>query len=149
MLGIDAVKAAVGALLAVEELQHHHPGDVFLKIGIDAGNGCADTAIGVAHRFAKDHRRPEDQRQHGKGDQGEPPVHPQHDQEDSGEHENVIKDRNYAGGKHFIQRVHVAGNARDQAANRIPVKEPDVHVLQVAEDLAAQIEHYLEAGPLH
>src|SRR4029077_13228098 len=35
VLGVDAVKAAVGAPFAVEKLQHHHAGDMFLKIGID------------------------------------------------------------------------------------------------------------------
>src|SRR4029077_13360217 len=65
------------------------------------------------------------------------------------EHEYVFKDRHHAGGEHFIQRVHVSGNARDQAADGILVKEPDVHVLQMAEDLAAQVEHDLQAGPLH
>src|SRR5262249_42889777 len=65
------------------------------------------------------------------------------------EHENVFKDGNHAGGEHFIQRVHVCGDARDQAADGVFIEEPDVHVLEVAEDLAAKIEHDLEAGPLH
>ena len=149
VLGVDAVKAAVGALFAVEKLQHHHAGDVLLQIRVDAGNGGADAAVRVAHRLAKDHGRPEDQRQHGKGDQREPPAHPQHDDDDSGEHEDVFKNRHHAGGKHFVQRVNVRGDAGDQAADGVLVVEPDVHVLQVAEDLAAQIEHHLLAGPLH
>ncbi len=54
-----------------------------------------------------------------------------------------------AGGEHLVERVYVGGDTRDQTANGVFVKEADVHVLQVAEDLAAQIEHYLLAGPLH
>ena len=65
------------------------------------------------------------------------------------EHEEVFEDRNHAGGEHFIQGVDVGGDARDQAADRILVVESDVHALQVAEDLAAQIEHHFLAGPLH
>ncbi len=41
------------------------------------------------------------------------------------------------------------GDAGDQAADGILVVEPDVHALQVAEDLAAQIEHHLLPRPLH
>ena len=69
--------------------------------------------------------------------------------DDSGQHENVFEDRDHAGGEHFVQRVHVGGDARDQAADRILVVEADVHALQVAENLAAQIEHHHLAGPLH
>ncbi len=53
------------------------------------------------------------------------------------------------GGEHLVQRVHVGGDPRDQSADGVLVEEADVHVLQVAEDLAAQIEHDLLAGPLH
>src|SRR5580765_1817379 len=149
VLGVDLVKAAVGALFAVEKLQHHHAGDVLLQVRVDAGNGGADAAVGVAHRLAEDHRRPEDQGQHGKGDEREPPAHAQHDDQDPGEHEDIFKDRDHAGGEHFIQRVHVRGDARDQAADRVLVIEADVHVLQVAEDLAAEIEHHFLSRPLH
>ena len=69
--------------------------------------------------------------------------------DDSGQHENVFEDRNHAGGEHFVQRIHVRGNACDQAPDRILVVEPDVHALQVAENLAAQIEHHHLARPLH
>ena len=69
--------------------------------------------------------------------------------DDPGKHEDIFKDRNHAGGKHFIQRVHIGGDARHQPANRIPVIEADVHVLQMAEDLAAQVEHDFLPGPLH
>src|SRR5579871_183436 len=149
VLGVDAVKAAVGAPFTIEKLQHHHAGDVLLQIGVDAGDGGANAAVRVAHGLAENHRRPEDERQHGKGYEREPPVHPQHDDHDSGEHEDIFKDRHHAGGKHFIQRVHICSDARYKAANRIPVIEPDVHVLQVAEDLAAEIKHDFLPSPQH
>ncbi len=87
--------------------------------------------------------------QHGEGDQRQPPVHLQHDADDAGEHEDVFEDRDHAGGEHFVQRVDVGGDAGDQAADGILVVEADVHALQMAEDLAAQIEHHLLPGPLH
>ena len=90
-----------------------------------------------------------DQRQHRQRDQRQLPVHAQHDGDDSGQHEHVFEDRHHAGGEHFVQRVHVGGDARDQPAHGILVVEADVHVLQVAENLVAQIEHHLLPRPLH
>ena len=65
------------------------------------------------------------------------------------EHEQVFEDRDHAGGEHLIQRVHVGGDARYQAADRVLVEEGDVQALQMAEDLAAEIEHHFLPGPLH
>ncbi len=71
-----------------------------------------------------------------------------HDGHD-GEVEEVVDDGQHAGGEHFVDGVHVGGDAGDQAADGVGVKEADVHALHVAEDVAAQIEHELLAGPLH
>ena len=65
------------------------------------------------------------------------------------QHEDVFEDRDHAGGEHLVQRVNVAGDTRDQPANWILVEECNVQPLQVAEDLAAQVEHHLLPGPLH
>ena len=55
----------------------------------------------------------------------------------------------HARGEHLVQRVHIGGDAGDEAADGIFVEENDILRLDVAEDLAAQIEHDLLAGPLH
>jgi len=73
----------------------------------------------------------------------------QHDADDAGQDEDIFEDRDHASRKHFIERVDVGSDARDEAADRILVEERDVHMLQVPEDLAAQIEHHLLSGPLH
>ena len=59
------------------------------------------------------------------------------------------KIENHARREHFVQRIHVAGDACYQAANRILIEERDVQPLQVTEDLAAQVEHHLLPSPLH
>ena len=69
--------------------------------------------------------------------------------DNAGQHEDIFKNRNHARREHFIQRVDVGGHARHQPAHRVLVEKPDVHVLQVAENLPAQIEHHLLPGPLH
>ncbi len=51
--------------------------------------------------------------------------------------------------EHLVQSVDVGGDARDQPADRILVVESDMHALQVAENLAAQVEHHFLPGPLH
>src|SRR5208283_3170546 len=117
--------------------------------GIDARNRGANAAVGIAHLVAEDLGRIDDQRKHGKGHQRQLPVHVHHDGEDEGEDEDVLEDRDHAGGEHLVECVDVGGNVRDQSSYRILVEEGDVHVLQVAKDLAAQVEHDLLAGPLH
>ncbi len=146
---VDFGKLPVSALLAVEKLQNRHSADMFLQIGIDAGDGHANAAVGVANFVAEHFCSDRNERQHGEGDQRQPPVHFQHDDENAGEHEDVFEDRHHAGGKHIVQGVHVGGDAGDQAAYRVLVVESDVHALQVAEDLAAQVKHDFLAGPLH
>ena len=69
--------------------------------------------------------------------------------EDSGQHENVFDNGNHARGEHIVQCIHVGGHARHQAPHGILVEERDVHPLQMAVELAAQVEHHLLSGPLH
>ena len=149
VLAVDGFKVLVGALFAVEELHHAHAGDVFLRKAVDARNGGAHAAIALAHVVAEDARDDENQRQHGEGQQRQPPTDGEHDSGHDGEHEEVVHDGQNAVGEHVVDGVHVGGEARDQAADGMNVKEADMHALHVAEDVAAQIEHDLLAGPLH
>src|SRR5205814_5551164 len=43
----------------------------------------------------------------------------------------------------------ISRDAGDEPAHRILVEKPYMHVLEVAEDLAAQIEHHFLTRPLH
>ncbi len=122
---------------------------MLLQVGIDAGDGDPDAAVGVAHAVAENLRCHYDKGKHGKRNQCQLPVHAQHHAQNAEEHEKVFEDGNHAGGEHFIQGVDISGDARYQAADRILVEEGDVQALQMAEDLAAKIEHHFLAGPLH
>ena len=139
----------MGALLAVEQLQHEHARNRFLQKRVDAGNRSPNAAIGIADLVAEDQGRVDNQRHNRKGHQRQLPVHLQHDDEDEGEDEHVLKNRDDARCEHFVQGIDVGGDSRDEPADGILVEEPDVHVLQMPENLAAQIEHDLLAGPLH
>jgi len=63
--------------------------------------------------------------------------------------EKVIDNGQHAGGEHLVDGVHVRGDACDEAAHGVSVKEADVHALHVAEDVATQVEHELLPSPLH
>ena len=102
VLGVDLFKFLVGALLAVKELQHYHPGDMLLQVRIDAGNSHANAPVGVTDSLAEDHGGPEDQWQNSKGDKRQPPFHAQHDDHDAQQHEYVFKNGHHAGGKHLV-----------------------------------------------
>ena len=122
---------------------------MLLGEAVDAGDGGADAAVALADVVAEDAGDDEDKRQNGKGQQGQPPVDGEHDDGHDGEVEEIVHDGQHAGGEHVVDGVDIGGEARDQPAHGMGVKEADVHALHVAEDVAAQIEHDLLAGPLH
>ena len=72
-----------------------------------------------------------------------------HDDDGEAEHEDVVEDGEDAGGEHLVECVDVGGDAGDETADGILVVEGGGHALEVAEDLAAHVEHDLLAGPLH
>ena len=63
--------------------------------------------------------------------------------------EEIVDDGQNAAGEHFVDGVDVGSDARNQAAHGVGIEEANVHALHVAEDVAAQVEHDLLAGPLH
>ena len=65
------------------------------------------------------------------------------------EDEDILEDGEDAGGEHLVERVDVGGDAGDETADGVVIEEGGVHALQMAEDLAAHVEHDLLAGPLH
>ena len=146
---VDGGKVVVGALLAVEELDDAHAGDVLLGEGVDLGGGGALGAVTDADELAEDVRREDDERDDGQGEQRQGPGHPEHDGDDINERDDVLEDGEDARGEHLVDGVDVRGDAGDEPADGVAVEEADVLVLDVAEDLPAEIEHDLLAGPLH
>jgi hypothetical protein len=87
LVGLHVQAVEVGELLArfflvAEELHDAHAADVFLQEGVDARDGRADAAIGVADFVAEKPGGYEDERHDGEGCQREPPVHSQHDDDE-------------------------------------------------------------------
>ena len=90
-----------------------------------------------------------DERQHREGDEREPPVHPQHHDHDADQREDVAEDGDDAGGEQIVQHVHVGGDARHQAADRVAVVVAQIQPLQVPVDRHPQVEHDPLPGQLH
>ena len=93
--------------------------------------------------------RHEDQRQHGKSGQRQLPVHVHHDRAEEDQQEGVVGHGRDAGGKQVVQRVHIRGHARDQAAHGAAVVEAHRQALQVLKDFLAQVVHGVLADVLH
>ena len=126
VLAVDGFEVVEGALFAVEELHHRHAADVFLGKAVDARDGGAHAAIALAHRVAEEARDEPDQRQHREGQQRQPPVDAEHHDAHDGEREEVVHDGQNAAGEHFVDGVHVGGEARDQPAYGMRIEEADV-----------------------
>ncbi len=149
VFGVDGGVVVEGPLFTVEELHDGHAGDVLLGEGVDVCGGGALAAVAVANIAAEDLGDVEDGRDDGEGEERERPAHPQHDENDEEENEDVFEDGEYAGGEHLVEGIDVRGDAGDELADRVVIEERGLHALQVAEDLAAQVEHDLLACPLH
>ncbi len=80
---VDFGELLVRALLPIEKLQHHHAADMLLQVRIDARDGNTNTAVGIANLIAEDFGCISNKRQDRKRDQGDSPVHVQHDRHDS------------------------------------------------------------------
>ena len=149
VFGVDGGEGVEGAALAVEELDDGHARDVLLGEGVDLGGGGALAAVAVADLGAEDVGDEENCGNDGEGEQSERPALPDHDGDDETEGEDVFEDGEDAGGEHFVEGVDVGGEAGDEAADGVAIVEGGRHALEVAEDLAAHVEHDLLAGPLH
>ncbi len=149
VLVVDCREVVERPLLAIEQLHDTHARDILLREGVDLRGRNPLPPVTVAHVAAKKMRRIEDAGKHAQCEQGQQPAHPHHDRDDKRQHKDVFEDREDARGEHVVERIDVRGQARNQAANWIAIEERHMHLLNMAKDLAAQIEHDLLAGPLH
>ncbi len=149
MLAVDLVEPREVERLAPEQLHRRHPGDVLVEERVDARDPAADDPVRIAHVAAEPLRDQDDERQHGEGHEGEPPVHAEHHGHDADQREHVAEDRDHARGEQIVQDVDVGGDARHQAADRIAIVVAQVEALQVAVDGHPQVEHDPLARHLH
>src|SRR5438477_12746464 len=138
-----------GLALAIEELHDAHAGDIFLEERVDAGNGCADAAIGVAHGLAENHNDDEDTGEDGKSVQRKAAVDLEEEHGHDHEEEEVVDHGDDACGEKIVEGVDVRGYAGDQPADGVAVEVAHRQTLHVAEYFAAHVVHGLLADALH
>ena len=138
---VDPLELLEVARLPAEELHGCHAADVLLQERVDAGDLNPYTAVRLARVHPEPVRHPGDGRQDGEGDQRQAPVHPEQDDHDAGEHEDVTEDRYDPGREQLVEGVDVGGDAGHQPADRIAVVESEIEALEMAVDLHPQIEH--------
>ncbi len=133
----------------MNNLHHAHAGNVFLEERVDARDGGADAAVGVAHELAEEICDHENEGQHGERIKRQPVVHGEKQRGHDGEEEEIVDHRHDAGGKEIVQGVDVGGYARHEAADRVAVEVAHRHALDVRENFAAHVVHGLLADALH
>ena len=148
VLPVDRIEFPEALSLAVIELYDGHARDVLLQECIDLRDRNADPAVGRVDPPPRHGGCDGDQRNDRKRDEAELPVEDQDRDHDSGEREDVAKDRNNSGGEQFVEDIDVRDDAREQAADGILIVKGWRQRLQVAEDLHAHVVHDLLAGIL-
>ena len=108
----------------------------------------ADDAVRVAHVAAEPLGDENDQRQHGKGDERQPPVHPQHHAHDAGEREQVAEHGDHTRREEVVQHVDIGRHTRHQPSDRVAVVVFQIEPLQMAVDGHSEIEHDPLSGQL-
>src|SRR6266567_330325 len=149
VVAIALLKFLDGFAFAVEELHDAHAGDVFLKESVDAGNGGADAAIGIANEFAKNHGDDEDAGKDSEGGERKAGVDFEEQAGHDDEEKEVVDHGDDAGSEKIVEGVDIRGDAGDQAADGIAVEIAHRQALHVAEDFAAHVVHGLLADALH
>jgi hypothetical protein len=149
VFAIATAEFSARLLFAIEELHDAHAGDVFLKVGVDAGNSGADAAVGVANVFAEEKGDDEDEGKHGECVEREATIYGKEPAGEDGEKEEIVDHGHDAGGEEIVEGIDVGGDARNQAADRIAIEVGHRQPLDMAEDRGAHVVHRLLADALH
>ena len=77
-----------------------------------------------------------------------PGLSSQHRDDDEAEHQQIAQDHEQAGGEQLVQRIHVGGDAGDQAADGVVVVEGQIQALQVGHHFARAGRTWLSGRPI-
>ncbi len=127
------------ALLAYERLHHPHAGDVLGERGRHEAEPLAHRRVGPGGARAEERARQDHERDHDEGREGEPRV--EHDQEEgcAAEQQRALCERRDAVGDELVDRLDVVGHPADQDTGPVPLVEAERKLLQVAEELLAEV----------
>ena len=149
VIAVDVLEALEVQRFAAEDLNGRHTRQVLLQIRVDARDERADHSIRLADVAAEPLGDQDDQRQDDEARQRQLRVHAQHHDHDAEQREHIAEDGDDSGGEQVVQDIHVARDARHQAANGITVVEPQIQPLQMGVNLHPQVVHDALPGQLH
>ncbi len=128
--------------LGVENLHGLRARQSFLQKGVDAGQPRADAVVAAPRALAEPTRRKDEHRDGDERDECQLPVHPEHHPDDGRDHHQVAEHVNHARGEQLVERVHVRGEPRHHAPDRVAVVVGDLLALQLAVKLAPEVVHH-------
>ncbi len=134
--------------LAREELDHAHALERLLQEGVHPGQPGADHPVAVPRAHAEVRRGQHQQGHQRERDEGQLPVHPEHDHDDAGEDDHVAQERHDPAGEQLLDRLPVVQDPGHQPPDRAPVVEARVLALEMREQRRAQIVDDALAGEL-
>ncbi len=122
---------------------------MLLQISVYFCDGDANAPVALRRRAPETHRHQNYNRHDRQHEAGQSRAQAQHHEDYKRQHQNVADNGHQARGKQIIQHIHVGGDARYQAPDRILIEVGDIEPLQVSHELTAQIKHRLLSCPLH
>ncbi len=77
------------------------------------------------------------------------PIDLEHPDDYVEDHCDITEDCDDSGGEHLVERVDIRSQPRHEPANRVAIVKVDRQLLQMREDLFAQVVHYVLPHCLH
>ena len=118
-----------------------------LQVDGDRADGLARAPVGVGAGDAEGQRPDRHHREDEEGHQRELDVEVEQDRDRADQRQRGLEERDDGVGDQRVQGLDVVGHARDEHARRPALVEADRHLLQVAEDLQAQVGERALADP--
>ena len=141
-VAVDVVE--LGEARAVARLLGEGPHDAdarqrLLQVGGDGADRLACAPVGVGAGDPEGERPDRHHREDEEGQQRELGVEEEQDHHGSDERQRGLEERHDGVGDQRVERLDVVGHARDQQPGGAALVEADRHLLEVAEDLQAQV----------
>ena len=136
-------------LLAAEDLDDLHAGQVLAEIGVDRGQPRAHDAVRLARDQAENDGQHQHDRQQYEAVQRQAGVEREHDDDQAGDFDHVAEQLDQDVGEDLVDGLHVVGDAGHQLADRRRVEKAHGQRFDVREDLVAQVVDDVLAHLLH
>ena len=135
----DRAEVLRRALLAHERLHHPHAGDVLGERRRHEPEPLPHRRVRAGRARAEERARDDHERDHDQRREREPRV--EHDQQErrAAEQERALRERRDAVGDELVDRLDVVRHPADQHAGPVPLVEAERELLQVAEELLAEV----------